>query len=519
MSSSNSSQAASQALQAIRAEQARRAAERRDKAAMLARAAETRERCKSLKQFIREAWHVLEPDTPYVHGWHIDCVAEHLEAVHRGELTRLAINEPPGCMKSLEASVMFGAWEWGPGGAPWLRYFTTSYREDYALRDARKMKQIVESDWYQAHWPVKLTRGGEGDYENDRKGSRYAVPFASLTAGRGDRLIIDDPHSTEGVESDADRTRAVRIFRESVPSRVNDPMRSAIIVIMHRLHPDDVCGVIDKMGLGYTRVTLPMEFEPGRRMITKWARDPRTYEGELLFPERFTREALDRDKVALTSHAYNGQYQQRPTSREGGMFKRHWFGVVEAVPAGGKSVRKWDLAGSVPQRGRGDPDWTAGVKMTRVGDLFYVEDVVRLRDTAAGVRLAIKNTAERDGKGVLIHLSQDPGQAGKEQAASLVAMLAGWRVKAKRETGAKDVRAEPFAAQVEAGNVKLVRAAWNEAFVDELADFPVGHDDQLDGASGAFNELAGEPSGDDLSGVVIDLDTFKRDNPAVPPSR
>ena len=518
MSNSQASPAVSQALLAVRAEQARRAAERRDRAAILERAAETRERCKSFKNFVREAWHVLEPDTDFVHGWHIDFIAEHLEAVHRGEITRIAFNEPPGLMKSLEASVMFGAWEWGPGAAPWLRYFTTSYREDYALRDARKMKQLVESEWYQAHWPVVMTRGGEGDYENDRKGSRYAVPFASLTAGRGDRLIIDDPHSTETVESDAERAKAVRIFRESVPSRVNDPIRSAIIVIMHRLHPDDVCGVIDKLGLGYVRVTLPMEFEPARRTVTTWGRDPRTYEGELLFPERFTREVVDKTKTELTSHAYNGQYQQRPTSREGGMFKRHWFGYVDAVPAGGRSVRKWDLAGSVPKRGS-DPDWTAGVRMTRVGDLFYVEDVVRLRDTAAGVRLAIKNTAERDGKGTFVHLSQDPGQAGKEQAASLVAMLAGWRCRADRETGAKDVRAEPFAAQCEAGNVKLVRAAWNQAFVDELADFPVGHDDQLDGAAGAFNELAKEPAGDDLSGVVIDLDTFKRDNPAMPPSR
>jgi hypothetical protein len=192
-----------------------------------------RERCMALSGFVRDAWHVLEPTTHYVHDWHHDAISEHLEAIHKGDITRLQINQPPGTAKSFFASVCFNAWEWGPGGKPGMRYLTTAYMERWARTHARKTRDLVTSPWYQSLWPnVALVR----DSENTLKGVRMAMPFASLTSGRGNRVIIDDPHSTEQVESDADRERAERIFRESVTSRLNDPQRDAIVVIMHRLH-------------------------------------------------------------------------------------------------------------------------------------------------------------------------------------------------------------------------------------------------------------------------------------------
>ncbi len=132
------------------------------------------------------------------------------------------------------------------------------------------------------------------------------MPFASLTGGRGDRVIIDDPHSTETAESEAERLNTTRIFRESVPTRLNAP-RTAIIVIMQRLHEDDVSGPIMNLGLGYEHLMLPMEFEPERACRTSIGFvDPRQEEGELLFPERFPREVVDRDKVPMGSYAVAG---------------------------------------------------------------------------------------------------------------------------------------------------------------------------------------------------------------------
>lgn len=477
-------------LEQIRAERARR--EQQRQLADVSRNAEAiRERCKTLSGFVREAWHVLEPTTTYIYGWHHAAICEHLEAITNRQITRLQINQPPGTMKSLIASVLWEAWEWGPAGQPGLRYLTTSYTESYARRDSRKMRDLVQSEWYRALWPeVVLTRDNETDFENTAKGGRRAMPFASLTAGRGNRVIIDDPHSTETAESPADRLKAVRIFRESVTSRLNDPVHDAIMVIMHRLHPQDVCGAIESLGLEYVKLILPMEYEPKTVVTTPFFKDPRTYPGELLCPERLPRETVEKNKIELGSHAYATQYQQRPAAREGGMFKRHWFQIVDAIPAEARvKVRRWDLAATLAATGS-DPDWTAGVKMSTAPGKFYVEDVVRFRESGAKVRSAIKATASQDGKSCTIVIPQDPGQAGKDQAASIIGENAGYKIEADRETGDKATRAEPFSAQCEAGNVYLLRAPWNEAFIDELCSFPQGHDDQFDAAAGAFNRIA-----------------------------
>lgn len=451
-----------------------------------------RHRCRTLPGFIKEAWHVLEPSTPYVHNWHIDAVAAHLQAITDREITRLQINQPPGTMKSLEASVFWPAYEWGPCKLPGLRYLSASYTDTYAHRDARKMRDLVQSEWYQTLWPeVVLIRDAEADFENVYKGGRKAVPMKSLTAGRGNRVIIDDPHSTETAESAAERKRAVRIFRESVPSRLNDKIHDAIMLIMHRLHTHDICGAIEAFGMDYVKLILPMEYDPKVVHVTKWFTDPRTQEGELLDPEREPRESIEKTKKEMTAHAYATQYQQRAAAREGGLFKRINFKIVDAAPAEADvEVRAWDLAATVQEDGN-DPDWTVGLKMAKTNEnRYYVKDVQRMRESAWEVRKAIKNCGSTDGQFCEIVVPKDPGQAGKAQSQSLIAENAGSVISAESESGDKATRAEPFAAQVEAGNVYLVRGPWNEAFIEELCTFPQGHDDQVDAASAAFNKLA-----------------------------
>lgn len=480
-------------LAEIRAEKARREAARARE--RLARDVERiRERSESLSGFIREAWHVLEPSQPYVHGWHIDVLCDHLEAVTDGLITRLLINIPPGTMKSLVASVFWPAWEWGPRGLPSMRYLTTSYTEKYVKRDSRRMRDLVASEWYRSLWPeIELQRAGEVSFENTKRGGREGVAFASLTGGRGDRVIIDDPHSTETAESEADREATTRIFRESVPSRLNNPASSAIVVIMQRLHEKDVSGQIKTLGLGYDHLMLPMEFDPTRRCRTSIGfEDPRTREGELLFPERFPREVVERDKKVMGAYAVAGQFQQEPAPRSGGMFQRSDFEIVDAAPATANKVRRWDFAATDPKKkGSGDPDWTVGLLLSEHRGIYYIEHIVRDRKSPAGVETMLKNTASQDGKTIRIVIPQDPGAAGKSNAAHLIRMLTGWNVRADIETGSKVVRADPVSAQAEAGNIKLVRGPWNEAFLEEVSMFPSGaHDDQVDALSGAFAVLA-----------------------------
>ena len=280
-----------------------------------------RDRCRTLEGFVREAWQVLEPMTAYVPNWHQDAISAHLEAITHGEIQRLQINQPPGTRKSLTASVMWQAWEWGPMGMSGLRYLTTSYTETWARRNSRKTRDLIQSEWYRALWPdVVLTRDNETDFENTMHGVRKAMPFRSLTAGRGNRLVIDDPHSTEQAESDADREKTTRIFRKSATSRLNDPKHDAILVIMHRLHPEDLCGVIEELGLPYVKLILPMEYHRSLTVSTKWFTDPRSEENELLCPERIPRETVEQNKIELGPHAYDTQYQQLARARDGSYF-------------------------------------------------------------------------------------------------------------------------------------------------------------------------------------------------------
>lgn len=297
----------------------------------------------SLSEFIRRAWHVVEPSRAYSHNWHIDLVCEHLEAISREVIlpgddyyNRLLVNIPPGTMKSLTIAVFWPAWEWGPFGRPDLRIVSTSYSEDRARSDNIRMRDLITSEWYQERWGhvFKLEKNGEEFFSNDRKGWRRARPFSKLTGDRGDRVLIDDPHSTEMAESDADRKRTTRIFKESVPTRLNDPEKSAIVVVMQRLHEDDVSGVIlDDEGFAgvYDHIMLPMRFDPLRKCVTKLGlEDPRVEDGELLMPDRFPQEVVDRDEAALGPYATAGQMQQEPTPRGGGIIKDQWWQLWES---------------------------------------------------------------------------------------------------------------------------------------------------------------------------------------------
>ena len=447
-----------------------------------------REACaRSMAMFVERAWPHIIPDK-LRWNWHIDAVCEHLEAVARGEINRLLVNVPPGTSKSTLIGVMYPAWLWGPGGQPWHRYIGASHEQGLAVRDNRMMRDLVTSEWYQSLWPTQL-QGDQNEklyFENQNRGFRQACAVASMTGRRGHTVAWDDPLSPEKAASPTSRETAIRVLRETVPTRLNDPERSAIVVVMQRLHENDPAGFILANELGYEHLLIPMEFEPDRRVVTSigWT-DPRKEEGELLDPVRFPPAVIARDKKIMGSYAWAGQMQQRPAPRDGGMFERDWFEIVEAAPASRRKVRRWDLAGT-----EGAGDFTVGLLMSEHNGTYYIEDIVRDQKSPAGVERMMLNTASQDGRAVKIRIPQDPGAAGKSTAAHQIKLLAGYDVRAELESGSKEVRANPVSAQAEAGNIKLVRAPWNEAFLDEVCMFPNGkNDDQVDAMSGAFASL------------------------------
>jgi len=391
---------------------------------------------------------------------------------------------------SMLCGVFWPAWEWGPKGLPATRIIGASHEEGLATRDNRRMRHLIQSDWYQERWPIGLIgdQNAKTYFENDQTGWRQSCPVKSMTGKRGDRVLWDDPHSVESAISDAHRETALRVFQETLPTRLNNPDRSAIVIIMQRLHERDVSGLILENDYGYEHLCLPMEFERGRKCVTGIGfEDPRTEEGELLFPERFPQEVVDRDKKIMGTYAYSGQMQQRPAPRSGGFFDWEKLQIVQAVPKLAKVIRYWDKAGT-----EDGGAWTAGVKMARTKDGEYIVlDVVRGQWAAPRREAVIRQTAESDGREVKIWIEQEPGSGGKESAEATIKNLAGFTCKAERATGDKAVRAEPYSVQVEAGNVKLLKADWNQAYIDEHKSFPVGKfKDQIDAASGSFNRLS-----------------------------
>ncbi|MCV2448471.1 phage terminase large subunit [Paracoccus sp. DMF] len=453
-----------------------------------------RELCKrSLAEFAKRAWHILEPATPLKWGWALDAICAHLEAVSRGEITRLLMNVPPGTMKSLLTGVIWPAWEWGPRGLPEKRFLATAHKQDLAIRDNIRCRRLIQSEWYQARWPVPLVhdQNQKTKFENLATGFREAMAFTSMTGARGDRVILDDPLSADDANSEAALLAAELSFLEALPTRINND-RSAIVVIMQRLHERDTSGLILTKGLPYTHLCLPMRFEPDRRCQTSIGfMDPRRKDGELLFPERFPEDQVAELEKTLGSYATAGQLQQRPVPRGGGLFKKSWFGTVKALPVGCRFVRGWDLAATEDAEAAA----TAGCLMALAPDgRFIVADMVRVQEGPMGVERTLRATAEQDRAAhgaVRGSIPQDPGQAGKAQAQHMLRhVLVGHDYHTSTETGDKETRALPLAAQAEAGNVFLLEGAWNDAFLDELAGFPMGKwKDQVDAASRAFTEL------------------------------
>jgi predicted phage terminase large subunit-like protein len=452
-----------------------------------------REACsRSLSAFVRLAWHVVEPSQKYVHGWHIDFICEHLEAVTRGEINRLLINVPPGTMKSLLVSVFWPAWEWGAKEMPATRYVSASHSQDFAIRDTLKMRRLVSSDWYQERWKVPMTKdqNEKTKFENEATGFRQAMAMSSLTGTRGDRVIIDDPHSIEGAISNAERVRTLRVMRETVPSRLTNPDKSAIVVVMQRIHDEDVSGMLLSEDHGYMHVMLPMEFEPARRCVTAFGSDPRTDDGDLLFPARFPQEVIDRDKKMMGSYAVAGQFQQRPSPRGGGIIRGEWFGSysIEIIQPS-EIVLFADTAQKTGERN----DYSVVQAWGKHEGRIYLLDQIRGKWEAPELLRRVRDFwgkwSERGAKKIMVE--------DKSSGTGLIQQLkTQHRVPVfgiKRVTD-KLTRVQDALPHIECGNVMLPSGApWVSDFIAECEAFTANnshaHDDQIDPMCDAIKEL------------------------------
>ncbi len=423
----------------------------------------------------------LAPLKPATH--HLRLLAE-LERLEAGDIDRLIVLMPPGSAKSTYVSVLFPAW--------WLHrrrrnsVIAACHTAELAEHFGRQVRRLVADHAQVLGFGLVAGDRAAGRWATTDGGSYFATGVRGpITGRRADLVVIDDPIKSHAeADSALHRDHVWDWYRSDLVTRLRPGAR--VVVVMTRWHPDDLGGRLLETDDGWMVLRLPALAEADDPL----GRAP----GEALWPEWEDRAALERKQSLVGGRMWSALFQQSPRRDVGTLFPVGKIDVVDGAPADMGSVRAWDLAATADGGGR-DPDWTVGLRLGReASGRLLVLDVVRLRGGPHEVEAAIVATAQRDGRAVPIGLPQDPGQAGKHQVVWLTGRLAGHRVVASAETGAKLTRALPVAAQAEVGNLRLLRGLWNRVLLDELRDFPHGRkDDQVDALSRAFSMLTDAP--------------------------
>ena len=431
-------------------------------------------------------------------------IARTLDRVLTGEIRRLMIFAPPQSGKSELSSVRLPAF-W-LGKRPDDPVILASYAASLAESKSRQARAIVKSIEYSTLFPETTPRQDSQAVNHweleGHRGGMLAVGVGGPVTGHGGLLgIIDDPlENWAQAQSLTIRESIWEWYRTTFRTRIWEG--GAIVLIMTRWHEDDLAGrILAEQASEWTVLRLPALAEtPAERddnnlrlCLPLSEPDPLGRQpGEALCPGRFSLEELGRLRRDVGSLAWNSEYQGVPRAPEGNRFKRSWFEIVDALPADCSLIRYWDKAGTQDGGAR-----TAGVLMARHAGLglYYVVDSATCQESALLREQTIKQAAamdaERFGNRVHIWMEQEPGSGGKESAEASIRNLAGFPVRAETVSGDKDTRLEPFAAQAEAGNVKLLRGSWNGSYIEEITAIPNGrYRDQGDGSSGAFNKLA-----------------------------
>lgn len=443
--------------------------------------------------FVKTFWHTIIKDPP-VFNWHIkylcDIIQEAVERVIAGEPCPhdILTNISPGTTKSTLFSVMLAPWAWTK--APHLRIIGASYTDALALDLSGKSRQILESPLYQrtfSHIRLSPDTMSKSHWANTLGGDRYAVAVGGSVTGMHAHIItIDDPIDPKGVRSRADLETANTWCKETIVSRKVNKDVTVTFVTMQRLHQNDPSELYLSRGLDRIKhICLPGEIS--EKVYPDELKEK--YVDGLFDPVRLSRSVLDRLKDEMGQFGYSGQILQDPIPLGGGMFKPDRIVEVDYAPAPGvfrKIVRFWDKAAS-----RNYGDFSVGVKIGLHKDgSYWILDIKRGQWSTDEREQMILKTAISDGTRTKIAIEQEPGSSGVDSARETIKRLSGFSVEALPASGKKELRADTFSVQVNAGNVYIVKGPYLKAYYEELAFFPNGrNDDQVDASSGAFAAL------------------------------
>lgn len=443
------------ALQYIQEEKARRAEE-------------------SLPEFIKQAWHVIEPGRQYVSNWHIDCIGEYLEAVELHQINRLIINIPPRHMKSIEVSIAYPAWAWVKH--PNKRFIKVSYADTLSRKQNILCRDIIQSPWYQRNWGDRFQIKSDVNRQNEFRNNHQGMMFSTSTGGAitgegGDVIILDDPQNPLMANSEAEREATISFFTNTLQSRLNDAKTGAFIIVMQRLHEQDLTGYILAEQLGYTQICLPAIAEQktvvsfpvsGKEIIRE--------EGDILNPQRFDADVLAGIKKSMGSLQFSGQYQQRPAPAGGIIFKREWLSqFYKVAPTMQMLIQSWDQPFTKSQGSAK----CAGIVMGRKGADLYVFDLINEKmeftESVAAMRTLSGKWPKARAK-VVENKANGPAIVSllKKEIPGLVEF---------NPVGSKEERALSVTPYLEAGNLHLPDPAthpWVNDFIEDLLRFPKG---------------------------------------------
>lgn len=440
-----------------------------------------------LASFVHKTFTTLEPGTPFRGNWHHQAVNYELGRVARGEVRRLIINVPPRSMKSICCSVAFPAWLLGRD--PTRRIICVSYAHELARKLAVDFRSVVESPWYRQLFPalgIELRRQRTTEIVTTAHGYRLASSVGGSVMGRGaDVIIIDDPIKPEDAWSEALRRKANEFYDNTLYTRLNDKTRGAIVIVMQRLHEDDLVGHVlaqeDWKVLSIPAIsTEDREYRLGPGPHDVYHRAA----GELLHAEREPKYVLDGLRRTLGSLSFSAQYMQTPLPVEGNIIKREWLRFYDIVPEPLDLVMvSWDTASTESE----ESDFSVGTVWGLKGGLIYLLDVRRGKYEVPELRREIITAHDQHRASATLIEDSDIGRAvGQELRRSRRVMPLMHRPRYD-----KQARLLAQSPRFEEGRILLPRnAPWLAAYIDELLGFPrARHDDQVDSSSQALEWL------------------------------
>jgi predicted phage terminase large subunit-like protein len=442
---------------------------------------------RDLKSFIVRSFLTVNPDMEFIDNWHIDLLTECLEEVAKGNIKRLIINIPPRYLKSVCISVAWPAWLLGLD--PTKRIIVASYSQGLSEKHSQDCRLIMNSNWYRQSFPETKIASGKNEknkFVTTKCGFRFATSIGGTLTGEGaDILIVDDPHTPEQAISRAERTKALRWFDQTFYTRLNNKRKGAIVVVMQRLHTNDLTGHLVKKE-GWYQVSLPVIARKEEEIRVGDFYYHRK-ENELLNPHREGEEEIDKLKRGVGSYAFAAQYQQSPIAMEGGIIKYNWVRRYKEAPLDNDEVKiyqSWDFAVKVGEQN----DYSVCTTWVVLGQEYFLLDVLRCKQEYSQLKQLVLQMYHKF-PGIVAVLVED-----KAHGQSLIQEL---RAEGQvpivdiMPNNDKETRLILVAHLFEASKVLFPEvASWLVDLEEEFFAFPhSAHDDQVDSITQFLNYI------------------------------